>query len=651
MGDFVTAGTTPTVFTDKVQAPGLTLRAGWTAQNVVDADDMNTIKNALLDCRTAIRERDLNVKHYGARGNGVTDDTAAIQAVIDDALADGGRVYFPAGAYLISSTLLATSGSGLEFVGESPGSTSIKPTAALSGLPLVKWVDVRDGFIKQLHFEGHQASPPSCAIQFHRAVTAGVQSTHNTIQDCAIGSTYNGFTDGIKFTCDVGADTNNDSHQVIGCDIYNIPGKGIRVQHSNSLVHVFDRCVFTNVGSSVYGDAGSATISNCFIYAVDYDFQLGMDATQTQGYHPWIIDKCTSETGTALICRSVADNVEIFWRQYEREGGPAGVLNPIQFSGALNVYNFNACQIFLGQPTQHFVMGSQCVVTVIGGTMSFTHYDGGSSGTFDESSVYHTPGSVDYSGLSSSCVWSRRHRTGPSGALNTITGKQSATEGLTFRGACDDGATSVANIFDSTATLTTTAKIVSLRNAGSEKAFFWRDGTMAPTVDNSLNLGYAGNRFLGAYITSLKDPNSTDRVAITANVGNTYRGTAANGTYMHRFGNSFVVLTSGNILECHNDLSFTSALFAINYAGKRVYPASGSANIVGTATLVAGTKAVSTTAVKTGDIIKVSCNTPGGTVGFLSAPTGSIVDGTSFVINSSSATDTSTVNWEILRQG
>ena len=36
-----------------------------------------------------------------------------------------------------------------------------------------------------------------------------------------------------------------------------------------------------------------------------------------------------------------------------------------------------------------------------------------------------------------------------------------------------------------------------------------------------------------------------------------------------------------------------------------------------------------------------------GTQGFLSAPTGSIVDGTEFVINSTSATDDSTVNWWI----
>ena len=65
----------------------------------------------------------------------------------------------------------------------------------------------------------------------------------------------------------------------------------------------------------------------------------------------------------------------------------------------------------------------------------------------------------------------------------------------------------------------------------------------------------------------------------------------------------------------------------------------------GTATLVAGTVTVADARVKTGAKIIVSVNTPGGTQGFLSAPAASIVDETSFVINSSSATETSTVNY------
>lgn len=49
----------------------------------------------------------VNVKDFGAVGNGVADDTAAIQAAIDYAGAQGGAtVHVPAGDYLISSELL-----------------------------------------------------------------------------------------------------------------------------------------------------------------------------------------------------------------------------------------------------------------------------------------------------------------------------------------------------------------------------------------------------------------------------------------------------------------------------------------------------------------------------------------------------------------
>ena len=44
--------------------------------------------------------RTLNVKDYGAMGDGVTDDTASINAAAAD-LRDGETLYIPAGTYLL----------------------------------------------------------------------------------------------------------------------------------------------------------------------------------------------------------------------------------------------------------------------------------------------------------------------------------------------------------------------------------------------------------------------------------------------------------------------------------------------------------------------------------------------------------------------
>jgi hypothetical protein len=65
------------------------------------------------------------------------------------------------------------------------------------------------------------------------------------------------------------------------------------------------------------------------------------------------------------------------------------------------------------------------------------------------------------------------------------------------------------------------------------------------------------------------------------------------------------------------------------------------------AVLVAGTKTVNTARVQAGDTIHLTRVLAGGTLGHLSV--GTIVAGTSFVINSSSGTDTSTVFWSIER--
>ncbi|MFF3190565.1 glycosyl hydrolase family 28-related protein [Streptomyces misionensis] len=81
-------------------------------------------------------------------------------------------------------------------------------------------------------------------------------------------------------------------------------------------------------------------------------------------------------------------------------------------------------------------------------------------------------------------------------------------------------------------------------------------------------------------------------------------------------------------------------------AGRTVVPSGGTAARMGTATLVGGTVTVNTTAIAAASVVQLTIQTPGGTVGsvYVNART----PGTSFVIKSTSASDTSTVGWRIV---
>jgi len=74
-----------------------------------------------------------NVKDFGARGDGTTDDTAAIQSAINTVgLAGGGTILFPEGDYKITDTLFIRYNS-ITLKGDSEGSAAIVAGADFSG--------------------------------------------------------------------------------------------------------------------------------------------------------------------------------------------------------------------------------------------------------------------------------------------------------------------------------------------------------------------------------------------------------------------------------------------------------------------------------------------------------------------------------------
>jgi len=99
----------------------------------------------------------VSVKDFGAVGNGVANDTAAIQAALASIPSGGGTVFFPAGNYIIASGLSLTNptslvGEGNSLTGGVLGRTTITKSAAISGPAIL--LDKDGSTIDGIHIQG-----------------------------------------------------------------------------------------------------------------------------------------------------------------------------------------------------------------------------------------------------------------------------------------------------------------------------------------------------------------------------------------------------------------------------------------------------------------------------------------------------------------
>jgi hypothetical protein len=102
----------------------------------------------------------VSVKDYGAKGNGTTDDTSAIQSAINAVFSHaGGALYFPNGTYRISSKLVIPVSSGWRIFGESRHGARIKQYTANTQILSLEGDNTHSWAIENLYFEWSTAQP------------------------------------------------------------------------------------------------------------------------------------------------------------------------------------------------------------------------------------------------------------------------------------------------------------------------------------------------------------------------------------------------------------------------------------------------------------------------------------------------------------
>ncbi len=212
----------------------------------------------------------------GVVGDGVADDTRALQAVLDGLRPDdgvaGARLVLPPGVFLLSDTLELQRFSGSlegQGIGHPPtqgGQGTVLRWAGPAGRPMVRVRDSKAVAIRQLRFEGHDERPPSAGIDFH-GVAQDQQGTNAqlVVSDCHLGpwswaeaGAGAGRLDAaIAFTGDNG---NNDQFSILRCTFSgggHEATTGVRVDNTQSVWGQLTDCLFDDLGEGLRTSAST----------------------------------------------------------------------------------------------------------------------------------------------------------------------------------------------------------------------------------------------------------------------------------------------------------------------------------------------------------------------------------------------------------
>jgi hypothetical protein len=134
-----------------------------------------------------------DVKGLGASGGGIIDDTAVIQSAINAAQAVNGIVFFPPGAYKLTSTLTITAGCTLLGAANDLGQGAIFVAAA----PAFDYIQVNQGAqggrIRDLGFTATGTPTAGAGININLTSSMdGSGASPFEVEDCVMNNMFNG---------------------------------------------------------------------------------------------------------------------------------------------------------------------------------------------------------------------------------------------------------------------------------------------------------------------------------------------------------------------------------------------------------------------------------------------------------------------------
>jgi len=195
---------------------------------------------------------------FSATGDGIGDDTAAIQRAMDRAIVNhrGGAVHVPGGDYRLTDTIVVRSMAGLKFTGASIGRT-VFHWAGPADRPMFLLQDVRDSAFTDFTIAANSTYPLKTGIQTENRRARLLPPSANQFQNIVIDCTGpGGLGFGLRITLGAGGDSNNEFHDFIRCNVRNYR-IGFSIEHSQSHTNRFYACGFSANDS---GEIGLRTI-------------------------------------------------------------------------------------------------------------------------------------------------------------------------------------------------------------------------------------------------------------------------------------------------------------------------------------------------------------------------------------------------------
>jgi hypothetical protein len=582
----------------------------------------------------------INVLDYGAVGDNSTNDAAAIQAAVNALPASGGVLEFPSGKTFVIGT-------PINFTGKSDFTvTGFGATIRCGATRITSYLNLdgsTNATIIGLTFDGRVANMPLYTSGDYPTVyNAGVYSNTGVaglkVQNCTFKNLYTvggyirlssnvTFSD-CAFTSPAQTQDQNLQHlqfqtsqniRVFNCDFTNvapatiatgvcgifasgITGQGIKIDGCN-----FDYCGRDNTGThrlgviDFYYDVDNVVVTNCVSRNTLAQFM-----------------RLSSAYGAKISNNLVymAANCEVDGNVLSVESG-ATIISPNNVECKnINIY------------ANHFEDDARRAAVVVG----IFSYDWGAYSrniNVSDNTFFNFKKSVSVLGPFSGVTIANNLNQGTAGAAT--------------------GVIEVKNLTPMTST------------AGVEASSFY-DGMLISGNTNAtsgVNGGILVNipsttALAGSFIIEGNTLSSEGAVTSGIAIDVSIVSSAPQKNKVHVFGNTinnyttaFQLRDSGAVkLESNSATATTNELIQSgNYSFSRANNTFRGYPLSGTATLVVGTVVVTPADCSTGDTVILSRNTVGGTLGNLSLS--SVGNGT-FTILSSSATDTSTVNWYVI---